>query len=445
MPDIEERGQKAFRGGVPPGEIPVAGERGNWLCTKCRNVNYHHRTKCHRCNCSKPVGAEAITPDQAEKEAPSGPPVAGVNNAWRCGKCQNVNFFYRETCNRCKSDKSIVEVPEPSFTVKKLDGTAVEDATDPISAASSHMQAGAYGGYTHPNNTPSAPPINPLTGLPDLHAQYRNVVPSTPTATVTTPDLHAQYRTAATPYRNTAATSLSALNLTPQQAQQYNQMTASQKEIYAEYLLKAQAVNLGPDMGGNVPTSTTGQYVDHNQYSDQHLQQLANEYLQQEQYAATPSYPADPAAEDAQYYADLFSGSKKQHDPDRDASAAPTSVTVALAQGRSTTSRGSAPKKTQLFVFHIPTEMSESNVWHLFQNSVTEAGGDPEEVQHVSVVRKSDGESKGFGFVHMRTRAGAQLAIDNLHKKKIGKKWLTVQFACEGKKLREKERGRSWR
>jgi len=34
-----------------------------------------------------------------------GPPQAGVDGAWKCNSCSNVNFAQREKCNRCGADK----------------------------------------------------------------------------------------------------------------------------------------------------------------------------------------------------------------------------------------------------------------------------------------------------------------------------------------------------
>eukprot|EP00443_Scrippsiella_acuminata_P075472 CAMPEP_0115420554 /NCGR_PEP_ID=MMETSP0271-20121206/25788_1 /TAXON_ID=71861 /ORGANISM="Scrippsiella trochoidea, Strain CCMP3099" /LENGTH=61 /DNA_ID=CAMNT_0002845153 /DNA_START=52 /DNA_END=233 /DNA_ORIENTATION=- len=32
-------------------------------------------------------------------------PVAGVDGAWACTSCSNVNFATREVCNRCQAPK----------------------------------------------------------------------------------------------------------------------------------------------------------------------------------------------------------------------------------------------------------------------------------------------------------------------------------------------------
>lgn len=78
---------------------PVAGINGAWQCTACPNVNFATRDACNRCAAPKP--AEQPPSQQAR----GGAPVAGENGNWQCSSCQNVNFPMREVCNRCHAPK----------------------------------------------------------------------------------------------------------------------------------------------------------------------------------------------------------------------------------------------------------------------------------------------------------------------------------------------------
>lgn len=60
---------------------PRGGEKGNWSCPGCRNVNFSHRDVCNRCHEAKPVSS----------------------SNWVCGKCNNMNYAFRKECNRCHS------------------------------------------------------------------------------------------------------------------------------------------------------------------------------------------------------------------------------------------------------------------------------------------------------------------------------------------------------
>eukprot|EP00930_Biecheleria_cincta_P072217 TRINITY_DN59650_c0_g1_i1.p1 TRINITY_DN59650_c0_g1~~TRINITY_DN59650_c0_g1_i1.p1 ORF type:complete len:439 (-),score=63.82 TRINITY_DN59650_c0_g1_i1:147-1436(-) len=79
---------------------PVAGVNGAWQCVACPNVNFAMREACNRCSTPKP--AEQLPPPQ---QAFGSAPVAGDNGNWQCSVCQNVNFPMREACNRCHTSK----------------------------------------------------------------------------------------------------------------------------------------------------------------------------------------------------------------------------------------------------------------------------------------------------------------------------------------------------
>ena len=69
---------------------PVAGLDGNWSCEACGNVNFPFRETCNRCATPKPY----VQPT-------GGRPMAGINGNWECLSCGNVNFAHRDACNLC--------------------------------------------------------------------------------------------------------------------------------------------------------------------------------------------------------------------------------------------------------------------------------------------------------------------------------------------------------
>lgn len=108
------------------GGTPVAGVGGNWACPLCSNVNYPHRDVCNRCQGPKPpeVGVGPSQQFNAKRASGAGgsrdPLVPGVNGAWQCASCQNVNYAQREACNRCRR-------PKPSGVAQdQAEGEAVE-------------------------------------------------------------------------------------------------------------------------------------------------------------------------------------------------------------------------------------------------------------------------------------------------------------------------------
>lgn len=89
---------------------PSSAKEGDWLCedAECNNVNFERRTSCNLCGKEKPsasgdktklVGHEIGT-TAAEKSK-------GLFSAddWQCGRCANVNWARRSTCNMCNAPK----------------------------------------------------------------------------------------------------------------------------------------------------------------------------------------------------------------------------------------------------------------------------------------------------------------------------------------------------
>jgi len=98
-------GGRGRGGGYTPSE-------GDWPCPdpSCGNVNFARRTSCNRCGVDKPIdrrgpkGGIKIGSNAAEKSK-------GLFSAddWQCGKCGNVNWARRSTCNVCNGPQFTVE------------------------------------------------------------------------------------------------------------------------------------------------------------------------------------------------------------------------------------------------------------------------------------------------------------------------------------------------
>jgi uncharacterized OB-fold protein len=95
-----------------------------WLCHKCSNKNYAHRSTCNRCmetrmdtganvkTAPKVVhnaGNVAIRTDDSAVATSQGKPSVKTTNSlqWTCTSCQNENFPHRTHCNRCMTERVI--------------------------------------------------------------------------------------------------------------------------------------------------------------------------------------------------------------------------------------------------------------------------------------------------------------------------------------------------
>lgn len=74
---------------------PVPGVDGAWACAGCRNVNFGARVSCNLCGAPIPDAALAAAFSLRRE------PVPGVDGAWACPGCRNVNKGWRVTCNLC--------------------------------------------------------------------------------------------------------------------------------------------------------------------------------------------------------------------------------------------------------------------------------------------------------------------------------------------------------
>ncbi|XP_065155387.1 zinc finger Ran-binding domain-containing protein 2 [Atheta coriaria] len=91
----------------PPPSLKGGSSEGDWTCADCSNINFAWRNACNRCakartptfQKKKKLGQE-IGKQAAEKSR-------GLFSAddWQCNKCGNVNWARRQQCNVCNAPK----------------------------------------------------------------------------------------------------------------------------------------------------------------------------------------------------------------------------------------------------------------------------------------------------------------------------------------------------
>lgn len=99
---------------------------GGWVCSECQNYNFCGRSSCNRCDKQKDdkdfngkpkhllknettqakrVEPEIETPAKKDTQAPVATAAAKKGRKdgdWVCPFCSNLNFSFRNECNRCK-------------------------------------------------------------------------------------------------------------------------------------------------------------------------------------------------------------------------------------------------------------------------------------------------------------------------------------------------------
>lgn len=99
---------------------------GDWYCPspKCGNLNFSHRQQCNLCGKSKPESSEIPkNDDKKDKYQKTFKGRRMKEGDWICDKCNNLNFSYRDACNRCKKPKS----PGSQDNNDKLSSDSKED------------------------------------------------------------------------------------------------------------------------------------------------------------------------------------------------------------------------------------------------------------------------------------------------------------------------------
>ena len=84
------------------------GKRG-WECEKCNNFNFETRNICNRCELPKcPKSLEQIKIENEQKSLErKKQPLIEREGDWKCPKCHNLNFAFRNSCNKCKISKDV--------------------------------------------------------------------------------------------------------------------------------------------------------------------------------------------------------------------------------------------------------------------------------------------------------------------------------------------------
>ena len=88
--------------------VEMFGRRG-WICSLCNNFNYESRNKCNRCGIVKrPKKILDLKQKFESKEIKEIKNRNDNNNKegdWICFNCRNLNYSFRNVCNRCKIPK----------------------------------------------------------------------------------------------------------------------------------------------------------------------------------------------------------------------------------------------------------------------------------------------------------------------------------------------------
>lgn len=142
-------------GGPPPSNSQSRGSNypaGCWVCSACQNVNFPSRETCNKTGCGLPRAQYDNGPPQE-----SGPPQAGTSNAsnypdgsWVCNQCQNVNFPSRDSCNRkgCGLPRSQCDAGPPQAGQE-----AAKKQETPVSGVDGAWTCAACGNVNWPSRT----------------------------------------------------------------------------------------------------------------------------------------------------------------------------------------------------------------------------------------------------------------------------------------------------
>jgi hypothetical protein len=88
--------------------VEMFGRRG-WICSLCNNFNYETRNKCNRCGIIKKpkiiIDLKQKFEPKESKEIKDRNDNNNKEGDWVCFNCRNLNYSFRNVCNRCKIPK----------------------------------------------------------------------------------------------------------------------------------------------------------------------------------------------------------------------------------------------------------------------------------------------------------------------------------------------------
>ena len=105
--NIKQKKKKSKKKSKPYDDytLEMFGRRG-WICEECNNFNYESRNKCNRCGIPKQpkkIIRNKINFENCEIIENIIKPEHKVD--WCCFNCKNMNFSFRQICNRCQMQK----------------------------------------------------------------------------------------------------------------------------------------------------------------------------------------------------------------------------------------------------------------------------------------------------------------------------------------------------
>mmetsp|Transcript_26306 Transcript_26306/g.25141 ORF Transcript_26306/g.25141 Transcript_26306/m.25141 type:complete len:297 (+) Transcript_26306:102-992(+) len=100
--------------------VPIR-DNNDWICSKCNNKNFHHRSECNRCQSgrddkvaspqvqtgklSSQITSAIVNTEVAKNKNIVRKTNEAANVNWICLSCKNDNFPTRTACNRCHEDR----------------------------------------------------------------------------------------------------------------------------------------------------------------------------------------------------------------------------------------------------------------------------------------------------------------------------------------------------
>jgi hypothetical protein len=80
--------------------------RHGWICRLCNNFNFESRIQCNRCKSKKmPKIKEEIFKEKDKQKKNKKKKIR--KHDWLCLNCENINYGFRKTCNRCSMEKKL--------------------------------------------------------------------------------------------------------------------------------------------------------------------------------------------------------------------------------------------------------------------------------------------------------------------------------------------------